>query len=73
MVGKKLVTAGTKLAGAISGVLNVVGIAFGIYEVVVSADQIKDGSDLADEFRETANELEREMKRLVELDQELQS
>jgi hypothetical protein len=73
LVGKTLVRAGTTTAASITGVFNVVGIAFGIWEVVGSAKKIKDGSELADEFREQANELEKVMKSLIELDQELQS
>ena len=45
----------------------------GIWEVVGSAKKIQDGSELADEFREQANELEKVMKNLIELDKELQS
>ena len=73
IVGKTLVKAGTTTAGSITGVFSVIGIAMGIWEVVGSAKKIQDGSELADEFREQANELEKVMKNLIELDEELQS
>ena len=73
LVGKTLVQAGTTTAGSITAVFSVIGIAMGIWEVVGSAKKIQDGSELADEFREQANELEKVMKNLIELDEELQS
>ena len=73
IVGKTLVQAGSTTAGSITGVFSVIGIAMGILEVVGSAKKIQDGSELADEFREQANELEKVMKNLIELDEELQS
>ena len=50
--------AGTSTAAALTVVFNVVGIPFGIWEVVTSADEIKNGSDLADEFRKFADEIQ---------------
>ena len=73
LVGKTLVQAGTTTAGSITAVFSVIGIAMGIWEVVGSAKKIQDGSELANEFREQANELEKVMKNLIELDEELQS
>ena len=65
--------AGTTTASALTVVFNVVGIAFGIWEVVDSADAIKNGSDLADEFRKTADEIQDTVDSLMALDQEMQS
>jgi len=72
-VSKALVKAGTTTASALTVVFNVVGIAFGIWEVVDSADAIKNGSDLADEFRKTADEIQDTVDSLMALDQEMQS
>ena len=71
-IGVKGLQTGGKLAGAISGVLNVVGIAFGIMDVVDGANSINNGSDLAKEFFKTANELEAWMLNLCEFDEKLQ-
>ena len=47
--------------------------AFGIWEVVDSVDEIKNGSDLADEFRKIADEFQQTVDSLMALDQEMQS
>lgn len=72
-MAKPLVAAGTKTAASLSVLFNVIGLAFGIWEVVGSADQIKNGSDLAKEFREKADEIQGTLKNLMDLDHELQS
>eukprot|EP00092_Neocalanus_flemingeri_P106042 GFUD01136004.1.p1 GENE.GFUD01136004.1~~GFUD01136004.1.p1 ORF type:complete len:564 (-),score=128.68 GFUD01136004.1:256-1947(-) len=73
IIGKTLVMAGTKTAASLTVIFSVVGIAFGIWEVVDSANKIKNGSELAKEFRKTVEEVKGTVKRLVDLDQELQS
>ena len=73
LIGRNLVQAGTAAAGAIAVVFNIVGFAFGIWEVVGNVEKIKNGSELANAFCKEANELEKVMKDLVELDNQLQS
>lgn len=72
-MAKPLVAAGTKTAASLSVVFNVFGLAFGIWEVVGSADKIKNGSDLAKEIREKADKIQGTLKNLMDLDHELQS
>ena len=73
LIGKNLVLAGSPAAAAVAAVFNIIGFAFGIWEVVGNIKKIMNGNELADEFCKQANELEKVMKDLVELDDQLQS
>ena len=60
-----------KKYGAAAAVFSVVGIAFGIWDVVEGANQISNGSELAEEFRNAAEELEGIVNDLIKMDEEL--
>lgn len=69
--GKILATAGSKLAAGVSAVFSVVGVAFGIWDVVEGARQIANGSELAEEFRNATTELDGIVDDLVKMDEEI--
>ena len=69
--GKILATAGSKLAAGVSAVFSVVGVAFGIWDVVEGAKQIANGSELAEEFRNATTELDGIVNDLVKMDEEI--
>lgn len=52
--GKVLIQAASTGAKALSSVLAIVGIGFGIWDVVQGADKINEGSEVAKQFREMA-------------------
>ena len=68
---KTIAAAGSKLAAGVSAVFSVVGIAFGIWDVVEGANKISNGSDLAEEFKKASEELEGIVNDLVKMDEEL--
>ncbi|KAJ7390040.1 hypothetical protein OS493_027565 [Desmophyllum pertusum] len=72
ILGRALVDAGTTGAKVLSGSLVIVGIAFGIWDIVGGAKKIKIGSELADEFRKSSKELKEEAAKLIKLCKELQ-
>ena len=72
IAGKTIVTAGTTTAKALSGSLAGVGIFFGIWDVAAGAMQIKNGSELAQEFRKSSESLKEESAKLIALYKELQ-
>jgi hypothetical protein len=47
----RALSTGAKFAQGFGAVLSVVGIGYGIYGTIDAASQIKEGSDVADEFR----------------------
>ena len=51
------VAAGSLAAKALSGVGAVLGVGFGIWDVVSASDQLKNGSEIASQFRELASNL----------------
>ena len=65
-------TAGTTTAKALSGSLAGVGIFFGIWDVAAGAMQIKNGSELAQEFRKSSESLKEESAKLIAMYKELQ-
>ncbi|KAL9968187.1 hypothetical protein ACROYT_G026530 [Oculina patagonica] len=72
ILGKTLVAAGTTTAKVLSGSMAIVGVAFGIWDIVGGAKKIANGSELADEFRKSAKDLKAETDKLIELYKELQ-
>ncbi len=70
--GKTIVAAGTATARGISGSLAAFGIAFGIWDVVGGAKTISKGSDLAEEFHKSSENLRAESAKLIKLYKELQ-
>ena len=72
IAGKTIVTAGTTTAKALSGSLAGDGIFFGIWDVAAGAMQIKNGSELAQEFRKSSESLKEESAKLIALYKELQ-
>ena len=72
IAGKTLVTAGTTTAKALSGSLAGVGILFGIWDVAAGAKKIKNGSQLAQEFRKSSESLKEESAKLIAMYKELQ-
>ena len=72
IAGKTVVTAGTTTAKALSGSLAGVGIFFGIWDVAAGAMNIKNGSELAQEFRKSSESLKEESAKLIALYKELQ-
>ena len=71
--GKTIAAAGSKLAVGVSAVFSVVGIAFGIWDVVEGANKISNGSELAEEFQKASEELEGIVNDLVKMDEELRA
>ena len=55
--GKTLIVAGSSTAKVLSGVFGVVGIGFGIWDVVEGSKDIE-GSETANEMREAARKME---------------
>lgn len=72
VLGKTLVAAGTTSAKVLSSSMAIVGVAFGIWDIVGGAKKIAKGSELADEFRKTSKNLEEESSKLIKLYKELQ-
>ena len=72
IAGRTIVAAGTTTAKALSGSLAGFGIAFGIWDVVAGARKISNGSQLAQEFRESSESLKKESAKLIALYKELQ-
>jgi len=72
LFGKTIVAAGTTSAKALSGSLAGFGIVFGILDIVGGAKKIKNGSELAEEFRKSSKDLRVESCRLIRLFKELQ-
>ena len=72
ILGKTIVAAGTTSAKVLSSSMAVFGIAFGILDIVGGAKKIKNGSELAKEFRKSAEDLKAESAKLIELYKELQ-
>ena len=72
ILGKTLVAAGTTSAKVLSSSMAVFGIAFGIWDIVGGAKKIKNGSDLAKEFRKSSKDLKSESAKLIKLYKELQ-
>ncbi len=64
--GKTVLAAGSTAAKGLSGTLAVVGVAFGIYDVVSGSRKISNGSDLAKEFRKTAKDIKEQSNKLIE-------
>ena len=60
------VAAGSLAAKALTGVGAVVGIGFGIWDVVQASDDLKNGSEIAKKFRELAGELKTTKKTICE-------
>ena len=71
LLGKTIISAGTTSAKVLSGSFAVVGVAFGIWDIVGSANEMNNGSDLAKEFRKTSKDLEEESGKLIKLYEEL--
>ena len=71
LLGKVVVSAGTTSAKVLSSSLAVFGIAFGIWDVVGGAKKIKNGSELAKEFRKSSKDLQSESAKLIKLYKEL--
>ena len=72
ILGKTIVAAGTTSAKVLSGSLAVFGIAFGIWDVIGGAKKIANGSQLAEEFRKSSENLKAESNKLIKLYKELQ-
>lgn len=72
IAGKTIVAAGTTTAKALSGSLAGVGIFFGIWDVAAGAKKIKNGSQVAQEFRKSSESLKEESAKLIALYKELQ-
>ena len=72
LLGKTLIAAGTTSAKVLSSSLAVFGVAFGIWDVVGGAKKIKNGSELAKEFRKSSKDLQSESAKLIKLYKELQ-
>lgn len=72
ILGKTLVAAGTTSAKVLSGSMAVLGVAFGIWDIVGGAKKIANGSELAKEFRKSSEDLKSESAKLIELYKELQ-
>ena len=65
IAGKTIVTAGTTTAKALSSSLAGIGIFFGIWDVAEGAKKIKNGSQLAQEFRKSSGSLKEESAKLI--------
>ena len=72
LLGKVVVTAGTTGAKVLSSSLAVFGIAFGIWDVVGGAKKIKNGSELAKDFRKASKNLKSESAKLIKTYKDLQ-
>lgn len=72
IAGKTIVAAGTTSAKVLSGSLAGFAIAFGIWDVVEGAQKIKNGSELAQEFRKSSETLKEESAMLIKLYKNLQ-
>lgn len=72
VAGKTIVAAGTTSAKVLSGSLAGFAIAFGIWDVVEGAQKIKNGSELAQEFRKSSKTLKEESAMLTEFYKDLQ-
>ena len=72
IAGETIVAAGTTTAKALSGSFAGIGIVFGIWEVAAGAKKIKNGSQLAQEFRKSSESLKEESAKLIALYKELQ-
>ncbi|KAL9968188.1 hypothetical protein ACROYT_G026531 [Oculina patagonica] len=72
ILGNTLVAAGTTSAQVISSSMAVFGIAFGIWDIYEGAKKIENGSELAEEFRNSAKDLKAESAKLIKLYKELQ-
>ena len=71
ILGKTLVAAGSTGAKALSGSLAGFGVLIGIFEIFGGAKKIVNGSQLADEFRQSSECLRTESARLIRLYKEL--
>ena len=60
---------GSRSTQALGSILNVIGIAFGIWEVVESVDQIQNGSDLAKKFKKVEDEVSKVFQDLIEMNE----
>ncbi|KAJ7390041.1 hypothetical protein OS493_027566 [Desmophyllum pertusum] len=72
ILDKTLVAAGTTSAEVLSSSMAIIGVAFGIWDIVGGAKKIKNGSELAGEFRKSSKELKEEAAKLIKLCKELQ-
>ena len=60
------VAAGSLAAKALAGVGSIVGVGFGIWDVVGGANQIKNGNEIASQYRKFANDLKMTKKTVIE-------
>ncbi|KAJ7363668.1 hypothetical protein OS493_009830 [Desmophyllum pertusum] len=72
LVGKTLVAAGSTTAKVISSSMAILGIGFGVWDIVDGAKKIENGSELAKEFRKSAREFQEESQKLIKSYEELQ-
>ncbi|KAJ7363667.1 apolipoprotein [Desmophyllum pertusum] len=67
-----LVAARSVTAQVISGSMAVLGIGFGVWDIKNGAKKIQNGSELAEEFRESSSKLQVESQNLIKRYEELQ-
>ncbi len=65
LTGKVLLQGGSTGAKAFSGALSVLGIVFGIMDVVSGAKAIQEGSPIAKELRKSATQIDKQGKELI--------